>query len=99
MRLSTLTATSTSVARRSSVCARNRPPSTCFHLAMAASALARFVYPDAVCQAPSTWGVAWRGRLGRVGGRHDIYHQGTLRRLPLSGRGHQPRGLALLSLS
>src|SRR3954453_7496770 len=43
MRLRTWTATSTSVARRSSVCARNRSPITCFHLAMAASARARVV--------------------------------------------------------
>src|SRR4051795_2236654 len=39
--------------------------------------------------APSTWGGAWRRRSGRVGGRHDIRSQVTLRRLPLSGRGHQ----------
>src|SRR3954471_17505398 len=31
------------------------------------------------------------GRAGRVGGRHDIRSQVTLRRLPLSRRGHQPR--------
>src|SRR3954464_314173 len=49
--------------------------------------------------APSTWGGAWRGRLGRVGGGHDIRSQVTLRRLPLSRRGHQPRRLALLPLS
>src|SRR3954468_15194894 len=34
--------------------------------------------------APSTWGGAWRGRPGRVGGRHDICSQVPLRRLPLS---------------
>src|SRR5215210_7834738 len=55
--------------------------------------------PERVLRAPSTWGGAWRGGLGRVGGRHDIRHQVTLRRLPLSGRGHQPRRLALLPLS
>src|SRR4051812_4774612 len=49
--------------------------------------------------APSTWGGAWRGRSRRVGGRHDIRHQVTLCRLPLSRRGHQPRRLALLPLS
>src|SRR5688500_14749742 len=36
--------------------------------------------------APSTWGGAWRRRSGRVGGRHDIRHQVTLCRLPLSRR-------------
>src|SRR4051812_6550690 len=49
--------------------------------------------------APSTWGGAWRRRAGRVGGWHDIQHQVTLRRLSLSGRGHQPRRVALLPLS
>src|SRR3954465_4068268 len=49
-------------------------------------------------EAPSTWGGAWRGRLGRVGGGHDIHRQVPLRRLSLSGRGHQPRRLALLPL-
>src|SRR4051812_27765222 len=44
-------------------------------------------------------GGAWRGRLGRVGGRHDTRSQVTVRRLPLSGRGHQPHRLALLPLS
>ena len=48
--------------------------------------------------APSTWGGAWRGRPGRVGGRHDIRGQVPLRRLPFSGRGHQPRRVALLPL-
>src|SRR4051794_24862223 len=50
-------------------------------------------------RAPSTWGGAWRGGLGRVGGGHDMYRQVPLRRLPLSRRGHQPRRLALLPLS
>src|SRR4051794_31852791 len=49
--------------------------------------------------APSTWGEAWRGRLGRVGGGHDMYRQVPLRRLPLSRRGHQPRRVAVLPLS
>src|SRR3982751_2731188 len=34
-----------------------------------------------VCEsprAPSTWGGAWRGRLGRVGGGHDTRSQVTL---------------------
>src|SRR4051794_35423372 len=53
----------------------------------------------ALNQAPSTWGGAWRGRPGRVGGRHDIQRQVTLHRLSLSTRDHQPRGLALLPLS
>src|SRR5215212_1870871 len=48
--------------------------------------------------APSTWGGAWRGGPGRVGGWHDTHSQVTLRRLPLSGRGHQPRRVALLPL-
>src|SRR3954466_8727637 len=39
--------------------------------------------------APSTWGGAWRGKLRRVGGRHDTRHQVPLCRLPLSRRGHQ----------
>src|SRR4051812_32475304 len=68
MRLSTSTATSTSVARRSSVCARNRSPITCFHLAMAASARARFVYPDALCQAIRPLSaMCWRWRSRSVG--------------------------------
>src|SRR3954451_19235573 len=49
--------------------------------------------------APSTWGGAWRGRPGRVGGGHDMYRQVPLRRLPLSGRGYQPRRVAVLPLS
>src|SRR3954467_8986371 len=53
----------------------------------------------AVLTAPSTWGGAGRGRPGRVGGRHDTRSQAPLRRLPLSGRGHQPRRLALLPVS
>ena len=44
------TATSTSVARRSSVRARSPSPITCFHRPMAASARARMLYPDAFCQ-------------------------------------------------
>src|SRR3954454_17625215 len=52
-----------------------------------------------VVGAPSTWGGAWRRGSGRVGGQHDIRSQVTLRRLPLSRRGHQPRRLALLPLS
>src|SRR3982751_3922781 len=55
--------------------------------------------PNRLATAPSTWGGAWRGRSGRVGGRHDIRSQVPLRRLPLSGRGHQPRRVALLPLS
>src|SRR5215207_4499439 len=68
MRLRTWAATSTSVARRSSVCARNRSPSTCFHLAMAPSARARFVCPDALCQAlrPCS-AICWRWRSRCVG--------------------------------
>src|SRR4051794_13042810 len=59
------TATSNSVARRSSVCARNLSPITCFHLPMPASARARFVYPDAFCQAMRPWSamcLRWRSR-------------------------------------
>src|SRR3954469_7355599 len=68
MRLSTWTATSISVARRSSVCARNRSPITCFHRPKAASARARFVYPDAVCQAMRPWSaICWRWRSRCVG--------------------------------
>src|SRR3954466_10453573 len=68
MRLRTWAATSTSVARRSSVCARNLSPITCFHRPMAASALARFVYPDALCQAPRPWSaICWRWRSRCVG--------------------------------
>src|SRR4051812_17512024 len=54
---------------------------------------------QALALAPSTWGGAWRGRLSRVGGGHDIQRQVTLRRLPLSRRGHQPRRVAVLPLS
>src|SRR5215207_9273543 len=74
MRLSTWAATSTSVARRSSVCARNRSPSTCFHLPMAASARARFVYPDAVCQAMRPWSaMCWRWRSRCVGALSAVW--------------------------
>src|SRR5215218_8203265 len=62
-------------------------------------ALHYFAVHNITWRAPSTWGGAWRRRSGGVGGRHDTRSQVTLRRLPLSGRGHQPRGLALLSLS
>src|SRR3954469_13492028 len=33
---------------------------------------------EAVREAPSTWGGAWRGEPGRVGGRHDVHRQITL---------------------
>src|SRR3954471_19015718 len=39
------------------------------------------------------------GKLRRGGGRHDTRCQVTLYRLPLSGRGHQLRRLAVLPLS
>src|SRR3954447_19741205 len=68
MRLRAWTATSTSVARRWSACARNPSPITCFHLPVAASARARLVYPDAICQAMrpcSAMCRRWRSR--RVG--------------------------------
>src|SRR5215207_2868097 len=52
----------------------------------------------AAATAPSTWGGAWRRGSGRVGGRHGT-HQVTLRRRPLSRRGHQPRRVAVLPLS
>src|SRR3954470_4679777 len=74
MRLSTWTATSTSVARRSSVCARNRSPITCFHRPMAASARARFVYPDAVCQAIRPLSaISWRWRSRWVGALSAVW--------------------------
>src|SRR3954466_1919064 len=81
MRLRAWTATSTSVARRWSACARNPSPITCFHLPVAASARARLVYPDAFCQAMrpcSAMCRRWRSRrvgspsgvpLGTAGGR------------------------------
>jgi hypothetical protein len=68
MRSSARAATATSVARRSSVRERSPSPITRFHLAMAASARARLVYPDAFCQAMrpcSTMCRRWRSR--RVG--------------------------------
>jgi len=43
--------TLTASARRSSVCARNSSPITCFHLFMVASTRARLLYPDAFCHA------------------------------------------------
>ena len=51
MRLRTWTATSISVARRSSVCERSPSPITRLKRPIVASARARFVYPDAFCQA------------------------------------------------
>jgi hypothetical protein len=44
--LSAWAPTATSVARRSSVRERSPSPITCFHLAIAASALERLLYPD-----------------------------------------------------
>src|SRR4051812_36136008 len=68
MRLSTWTATSISVARRSSVCERNPSPITRFHLPIAVSARARFVYPEACCHAlrPRS-AISWRWRSRCVG--------------------------------
>ncbi len=51
MRFRTWTATFTSVARRSSARERSPSPITCLNLPMAASARARFVYPETFCQA------------------------------------------------
>src|SRR6476661_6527294 len=49
--------------------------------------------------APSTWLLAACGSgAGRVGGRDDDAYLPQLRWPPLSGRGHQPRGLAVLPL-
>src|SRR5215204_1626784 len=65
MRLSTWTATFTSVARRSSVCEPNPSPITRFHLPVAVSARARLLYSDALCQAmrpPSAMSWRWRSR-------------------------------------
>src|SRR3954449_8479558 len=65
----------------------------------AASLVWLAVSANSLVLAPSTWGGTWRRGSGRVGGRHDIRSQVTLRRLPFSRRGHQPRRLALLPLS
>src|SRR3954454_14948052 len=90
MRLSTWTATSISVARRSSVCERSPSPITRLNRPMVASARARFVYPDALCQAilpfsaiSSRLAVALGrrslgGRAGH-GGRARGYDDGRLR--------------------
>src|SRR3954463_15599115 len=51
MRLRTWTATSISVARRSSVCARSPSPITRLKRPIVASARERLLYPAAVCQA------------------------------------------------
>src|SRR4051812_36235422 len=68
MRFRTWTATSTSVARRSSVRERSPSPITRFHRPMVASARARFVYPDALCQAILPLSViSWRWRSRWVG--------------------------------
>src|SRR5215213_7476634 len=68
MRLRTWTATSISVARRSSVCERSSSPITRLYRPMVASARARFVYPDAFCQAlrPRS-AISWRWRSRCVG--------------------------------
>src|SRR5215208_8389558 len=65
MRLSTWSATSVSVARRSSVRERNPSPITRLYRLIAVSAPARFVYPDAFChpmrpRSAMTW--RWRSR-------------------------------------
>src|SRR5215208_3952252 len=68
MRLSTWTATSTSVTRRSSVCERSPSPITRLNRLIAVSARARFVYPDALCHAlrPCS-AMSWRWRSRGVG--------------------------------
>src|SRR3954469_17292371 len=65
MRFRTWTATSISVARRSSVRERSPSPITRLNRPMVASARARFVYPDALCQAMlpfSAMSSRWRSR-------------------------------------
>src|SRR3954454_1107400 len=47
---------------------------------------------------PSTWG-AWRAGPGRVGTRNELFgRQVALCRLPLPGRGHQPRRVVVFPL-
>src|SRR3954453_46797 len=68
MRLRTWTATSISVARRSSVCERSPSPITRLNRLIAVSARARFVYPEAFCHAlrPRS-AMSWRWRSRCVG--------------------------------
>src|SRR5215210_7387995 len=68
MRFRTWTATSISVARRSSVRERSPSPITRLNRPMVASARARFVYPDAFCQAILPFSaMSWRWRSRWVG--------------------------------
>src|SRR4051794_25947367 len=70
MRFRTWTATSISVARRSSVCERSPSPITRLNRPMVASARARLLYPDAVCQAILPFSaMSWRWRSRCVGAR------------------------------
>src|SRR5829696_3977046 len=68
MRLSTWTATSTSVARPSSVCEHSPSPITRLYRLIAVSARARVVYPDALCHPMRPCSVmSWRWRSRWVG--------------------------------
>src|SRR3954452_12691802 len=75
------------VARRSSVCAHNRSPITCLHRPMAASARARFVYPDAVCQAIRRLSaISWRWRSRWVGALSAVWLAAAVARWHDDGR-------------
>src|SRR5215212_3354426 len=74
MRLRTWTATSISVARRSSVCERSPSPITRLYRLIVVSARARFVYPDAFCHAlrPRS-AMTWRWRSRGVGALSAVW--------------------------
>src|SRR5215213_3276508 len=85
MRLRTWTATSISVARRSSVCERSPSPITRLNRPMVASARARALYPDAFCQAilpfsamSSRWRSRWVGAVSAVALGTAVERGGTM---------------------
>ena len=85
MRFRTWTATSISVARRWSACERSPSPITRLYRPMVASARARFVYPDAVCQPilprsamSSRWRSRWVGAGSAVALGTAVERGGTM---------------------
>src|SRR4051794_33778375 len=84
MRLSTWTATPTSVARRSSVRERSPSPITRLYRLITVSAQARLLYPEAFCQAirPRS-AMSWRWRPAAWAHARPLYSAPQL-----SARGH-----------
>ena len=100
MRLSAWTATATSLAWRSSVCARNSAPITCFHLCMVASTRARLLFGLLVAafvpRGPVLLGIA--DTIERRRGRR-IAARGIYRDPVRSSHGHFVKAFGLRWLS